>query len=137
MNILEILKADYQNFPKQQTFSIYAPDVYFRDPLSQFRGIDRYRQMIGFIETWFGNPQLDLHHIEQVAHQIKTEWTLHWTTPLPWQPRIAIAGWSELQLNDQGLIISHIDYWHCSRWDVVKQHFLPPTVHPSSEKPIK
>ena len=137
MTILEILKADYQNFPKQQTFSIYAPDVYFRDPLSQFRGIDRYRQMIGFIETWFGNPQLDLHHIEQAGSQIKTEWTLSWTTPLPWKPRIAIAGWSELQLNEQGLIISHIDYWHCSRWEVVKQHFLPTTVHPSPKKPIK
>ncbi|MBW4519538.1 MAG: DUF2358 domain-containing protein [Scytolyngbya sp. HA4215-MV1] len=137
MNILEILKTDYQNFPKHQTFSIYASDVYFRDPLSQFRGIDRYRQMIGFLDFWFGHPQLDLHDMERTGNQIRTEWTLSLTTPFPWKNRITIPGWSELQLNEQGLICSHIDYWRCSRWDVVKQYFIPTTVRPSSEKPIK
>jgi hypothetical protein len=47
-----------------------------------------------------------------------------WTTPLPWRPRIAIPGWSELKLNADELIISHIDYWDCSRLDVLKQHFV-------------
>lgn len=123
MDILEILKADYRNFPKHQTYSIYAADVYFKDPLNEFRGCDRYRQMIGFIDTWFRHPQLDLHQIQRHDNDIRTDWVLSWTTPLPWQPRIHIPGWSELKLNDTGLISSHIDYWHCSKWDVVKQHF--------------
>lgn len=123
MDILEILSADYQNFPKNQTYRIYAEDVYFKDPLTKFRGRDRYRQMIHFIETWFLDPQLDLHQIQRNGNQVQTQWTLSWTTPLPWKPRINISGWTELQLNDEGFIISHIDYWHCSRWDVIKQHF--------------
>jgi len=130
MNIIEILQEDYQRFPRDQTYEIYAKDVYFKDPMTEFRGIKRYQSMIGFMSHWFQNIQMELHHIEQIGDlaeplrdRIETRWTLSWTTPLPWQPRIAISGRSELMLNEQNLIISHIDYWDCSRWDVLQQHF--------------
>jgi hypothetical protein len=130
MNIIEILQEDYQRFPRDQTYDIYAKEVYFKDPMTEFRGIKRYQSMIEFMTHWFQNIQMELHHIEQVSglaeplrDRIETRWTLSWTTPLPWQPRIAISGRSELMLNEQNLIISHIDYWDCSRWDVLQQHF--------------
>ena len=121
MDIVEILKQDYQRFPADQTYSIYAQDVYFQDPMNRFQGSDRYRQMIHFISTWFIDINLDLHDIRRTGDIIETRWTLSWTTPLPWKPRIAIPGWSELKLNAEGLISSHIDYWNCSRLDVLKQ----------------
>ncbi|MEH2401854.1 DUF2358 domain-containing protein [Nostoc sp.] len=124
MDIIEILKEDYQRFPVNQTYSIYTPDVYFQDPLNKFRGVKRYKQMINFIKTLFLNPKMDLHSIQRLGDTIKTEWTLSWNTPLPWKPRISIPGWSQLGLNSDGLIISHLDYWNCSRLDVVKQHFF-------------
>jgi hypothetical protein len=125
-DLIEILKADYDRFPKDQTFEIYEPDVYFKDPTSEFRGLDRYRKTIGFIDRWFRDPVLQLQHIQATGDRhIRTDWILTWTTPLPWQPRITIAGWSELGLSDRGLISSHIDYWHCSTWNVVQQHFSP------------
>jgi hypothetical protein len=31
-----------------------------------------------------------------------------------------------LQLNDAGLICRHVDYWHCSKFAVVQQHFRRP-----------
>ena len=130
MNIIEILQEDYQRFPRDQTYDIYAKDVYFKDPMTEFRGIKRYQSMIGFMSHWFQNIQMELHDIKQMGDlpeplrdRIETQWTLSWTTPLPWQPRIAISGRSELMLNEQNLIISHIDYWDCSRWDVLRQHF--------------
>jgi hypothetical protein len=122
MNILQTLRDDYQRFPDDQTYSIYAQDVYFKDPMNEFRGRDRYQQMIGFIKTWFLNVKMDLHNIQQIDDTIRTDWTLSWNTPLPWKPHIAINGWSELQVVDD-LIVSHIDYWHCSKIDVLKQHF--------------
>ncbi|MGK7889583.1 MAG: DUF2358 domain-containing protein [Leptolyngbyaceae cyanobacterium] len=121
-DVIEALKRDYQNFPKDQTFSLYAENVYFKDPMNEFRGQERYRTMIGFIDQWFTHPRLELHDIQQRDRQIRTDWTLSWTTPVPWQPRISISGWSELLLNQDNLIVSHIDYWHCSRIDVLKQH---------------
>ncbi|MGB3534870.1 MAG: DUF2358 domain-containing protein [Microcoleaceae cyanobacterium] len=123
MTIIETLKQDYQRFPENQTYSIYAEDVYFKDPLNEFNGVERYQNMIDFIQRWFLNIQMDLHDISQSENLIKTRWTLSWTTPLPWKPRVSIPGWSELKLNAGGLICSHIDYWDCSRFDVVKQLF--------------
>jgi hypothetical protein len=123
MDILDILKTDYRKFPQDQTYSIYASDVYFKDPMNEFRGCDRYRQMIAFINTWFIDPQLDLHDIQRNDRQIRTNWTLSWTTPLPWKPRTQIPGWSELELNFEGLICAHIDYWHCSKLEVLRQQF--------------
>ncbi len=123
MDIVEILKDDYRRFPANQTYSLYAQDVFFQDPLNKFRGIKKYKAMIGFINTFFIAPKMDLQAINRVGDTIKMEWVLSWNTPLPWKPRIAIPGWSELKINADGLIASHIDYWKCSRLDVVKQHF--------------
>jgi Uncharacterized conserved protein (DUF2358) len=125
MDVIEILKDDYRRFPVDQTYDLYAENVYFKDPLNEFRGIKRYKAMIGFISTFFQNVKMDLHDIRREGDTIHTEWTLNMTTPVPWRPRIAVPGRSELKLNELETIISHIDYWHCSRLDVVKQHFFP------------
>lgn len=124
MDIVEQLKQDYARFPKNQTYGLYAEDVHFKDPLNDFNGVDRYRKMIGFIDRFFGNVQMDLHQIEQSSPTLITmQWTLNMTAPLPWSPRLAIPGHTELGLNQVGLINSHVDYWERSRLDVLKQVF--------------
>jgi Uncharacterized conserved protein (DUF2358) len=123
-DLVEILQEDYQRFPADQTFDIYADNVYFKDPLNEFRGLKRYRMMIGFLGSFFGNVEMDLHNITRQEKQIKTEWTLNMTSPLPWKPRLSIPGWSELTVNNDNLIVSHIDYWNISVWNVVRQNFF-------------
>ncbi|WP_310490359.1 DUF2358 domain-containing protein [Chamaesiphon sp. VAR_69_metabat_338] len=123
MDILTILRQDYARFPLDQSYQIYAEDVYFQDPLTRFRGLDRYRQTIEFIRKWFGDPHLELDEIDRVDRLITTRWKLSWNTPLPWRPRIEIPGRSEMRLNENDLIISHIDYWDRSPLDVLGQHF--------------
>ena len=122
VDIITILRADYAKFPIDQNYQIYAEDVYFQDPLSKFRGLNRYKKTIAFIQTWFKDPQLELYAIDRVEQLITTRWSLGWNTPLPWYPRIEITGRSEMLLNDLELIISHIDYWNCAPLDVFKQH---------------
>ena len=129
-DILDIVKADYAKFPEAQTYSIYSKDVYFKDPVYNFRGIKQYQRMIGFITFWFKNLKLDLHEISRSENLIKTRWTMSWDAPLPWKPRISVTGWSDLTVDtfpdssgDRELIISHIDYWDCTKFDVIKQHF--------------
>ena len=122
MNIINILQQDYAKFPIDQNYHIYAENVYFQDPLTKFHGLKRYRQSIDFIRTWFKSPQLELYSIDRQGLLITTHWKLSWNTPLPWKPRIEITGNSEMLLNNDELIISHIDYWNCSPFDVFKQH---------------
>ena len=123
MDIMTILREDYAKFPIDQSYQIYAEDVYFQDPTSKFRGLDRYKQTIEFIRKWFKQPQLKLAQMNRAEQLITTSWSLSWNTPLPWYPRIEITGRSEMLLNDLELIISHIDYWDCTPLDVFKQHF--------------
>lgn len=124
LEVIEQVKVDYDRFPKDQSYELYADGVYFQDPMNEFHGVERYKRMIGFIEQWFGDIELQLHTVEQPNHDTAiTRWTLNFTAPTPWKPRISIPGWSKLQINDAGLICSHIDYWDCSRWDVAKQLF--------------
>jgi hypothetical protein len=121
MNLLDTLTADYAKFPADQSYDLYAMDVFFKDPLTSFRGIQRYRQMIHFIERWFVDVRMELHGLQQVDNQIQTRWALYWIAPVPWKPRMCISGRSELVINEAGLIQSHIDYWDCSRWNVLQQ----------------
>ena len=125
MDLLETLRADYERFPASPTYSLYAEAVYFKDPMTSFRGVKRYKEMIDFMTRWFEEMRLELHHLEQQSDRIDSRWTLYWTTPLPWRPRITIAGRSELLLNTEGLIVSHVDFWDCSRWAVLRQHWPP------------
>ncbi len=134
-NILDIITADYAKFPEAQTYSIYSEDVYFKDPVYNFRGIKQYQKMIGFITFWFKNLKLDLHEIKRTDNLVTARWTMSWDAPFPWKPRISVTGWSDLTLEnfadglgegqgDRELIISHIDYWKCTKFDVIKQHFV-------------
>lgn len=134
-DIITTITKDYAKFPESQTYEIYCDDVYFRDPVYQFRGLAQYQKMIGFITYWFKNLKLELHSIERQSEVVTTRWTMSWNAPLPWQPRVSVTGWSELtvtnQVNEmektagiQEKICSHVDYWHCTKWDLIRQHFV-------------
>jgi hypothetical protein len=121
------LRQDYAQFPAHQSYELYAPDVYFEDPLNRFNGVKKYQDMIGFINRWFIEPSLELHDLTYPGpDHIQTHWTLRWTAPLPWRPAMAISGWTDYRLNAAGAIVAHIDHWHCSRWAVVKQLWSSP-----------
>ena len=122
--VIERLQEDYQRFPEDQSYDLYASEVYFKDPMNEFRGVGQYRRMIGFIQSWFRQIEMELHDISKKdAAAIETRWTLHLTVPLPWQPRLSIPGKSELQIDQSGLIVSHVDYWNLPRWRVAMQLF--------------
>ncbi len=122
MDILDQIRLDYERFPHDQSYHLYAEDVHFKDPLNEFRGVERYRRMIGFIDRWFKDIDLQLHEIKYAQpNQIETRWTLSWVAPVPWQPPMSIPGRSELGISEAGKVISHIDYWDCSRLSVLGQ----------------
>lgn len=123
MDILDILRQDYAHFPETQSFDIYAEEVFFKDPLNKFRGVARYKKMINSLGSLFKDIDLELHKINRDDATIRTDWTLNMTCPLPWQPRLSISGYSLLEVNEDELITSHIDYWHDAPLKVLEQVF--------------
>ena len=78
MDLLDQIRSDYEHFPKDQSFHLYADDVYFKDPLNEFRGVKRYQEMIGFMEQWFqqvnpGPPRHPLQHPPAHRHPLDPE----------------------------------------------------------------
>ena len=73
MTLLETIKNDYQTFPDNQTYSVYADNVYFKDPMNEFTGVKRYQEMIQFMSTWFKNIDLELHNIHQNDNMIQDD----------------------------------------------------------------
>ena len=122
MNLVKIIKDDYQRFPENPTYSIYSENIHFKDKLYDFYGLKKYQNMISFLAKWFKNLHLELHDIQQNNNQIDTRWTMSWNSPLPWQPFISVSGRSELKV-ENNLIVAHYDYWDCTIFDVIKQHF--------------
>jgi hypothetical protein len=122
MDLVKIIQEDYQNFPKNQTYSIYAENIHFKDKIYDFYGIKKYQNMIAFLAKWFENLHLELHDIKAKNNQIDTRWTMSWNSPLPWKPFISVSGRSELKVEND-LIVAHYDYWDCTIFDVIKQHF--------------
>jgi Uncharacterized conserved protein (DUF2358) len=82
MDIIKILQEDYQRFPINQTYSIYAQNIYFQDPLNKFSGVEFYKKMIGFMKTFFINCKMDLHDIRQDGDTIKTDFKLEYSFTL-------------------------------------------------------
>jgi hypothetical protein len=110
--VCDRIRQDYATFPANQSYDLYADEVYFQDPLNRFIGIERYRHMIQFIARWFQSPQLVLHDLEiHSSKTFQTRWTLSWVAPLPWKPRLTVPGWTEYTLDDAGKITSHVDSW--------------------------
>jgi Uncharacterized conserved protein (DUF2358) len=70
MDLIDELRGDYARFPQEQSYHLYAQDVYFRDPMTSFRGVDRYREMIGFMTRWFKEPKLDCPKWPEHPHRL-------------------------------------------------------------------
>ena len=53
MDILTALRQDYDRFPLDQTYSLYSENVFFKDPMTEFRGVKKYQEMIALIDRFF------------------------------------------------------------------------------------
>lgn len=128
-NLCDALREElpllFSRGPSSMDKSLYAPDVEFRDPLNRFRGVERYVQNIGFLNSSpvFSGTQLDLHDVwaldqekaDSLGYQgptVRTRWTLSMVANLPWRPRISFTGVSDYVMEPQtGEVKSHIDLW--------------------------
>lgn len=89
--------------------ALCAPEVEFRDPFNHtFTKADFHRVLTHMFRT--------VHELEFEVHDIMGAnkcWVLKWTFSGRIKPigRVKIEGLSEVALNDQALVVRHIDYW--------------------------
>lgn len=108
---LDALAEWYVTLTRQSVRHIgqfYAPEVHFKDPFNDIRGI---AAMIVVYEHMFdttGNPHFIIHDRIVTDHQAFITWVFEFELK---GKHYSIAGGTHLKFNDEGLIVLHRDYW--------------------------
>lgn len=124
------LKEDLPTlFEKDISYDIYRKDIFFKDPVNQFKWKFNYRIIFWTLrfhgQLFFTDLYFDLHDVEQVApDMILANWTVRGRLRLPWKADLFFNGYSNYKLDEDGLIYEHIDTWDREPKEILKQ-FLP------------
>ncbi len=124
------LKQDLPTlFEKDISYDIYRKDIFFKDPVNQFKWKFNYRIIFWTLrfhgQLFFTELYFDLHDVEQVApDMILANWTVRGRLRLPWKTELFFNGYSNYKLDEDGLIYEHIDTWDREPKAILKQ-FLP------------
>ncbi|MCT7982108.1 DUF2358 domain-containing protein [Laspinema sp. A4] len=124
------LKEDLPTlFEKDISYEIYRKDIFFKDPVNQFKWKFNYRIIFWTLrfhgQLFFTELYFDLHDVEQVApDMILANWTVRGRLRLPWKADLFFNGYSNYKLDETGLIYEHIDTWDREPKAILKQ-FLP------------
>lgn len=114
------LIEEYKTFFDPMIESMYDKNVEFKDPLNNFRGVDRYRGNVdllagrkGLGPLLFSDASIIMHSLNLLPEaKLQARWTLQLTAKfLPWKPRLRFTGISIYQVNFDGKITSQEDFW--------------------------
>ncbi|MBO0350050.1 DUF2358 domain-containing protein [Phormidium pseudopriestleyi FRX01] len=116
-------------FEKDISYDIYRKDIFFKDPVNQFKWKFNYRIIFWTLrfhgQLFFTELYFDLHDVEQIApDMILANWTVRGRLRLPWKADLFFNGYSNYKLDEDGLIYEHIDTWDREPKAILKQ-FLP------------
>lgn len=127
--VIETLKQDLPTlFEKDISYEIYTKDIYFQDPVNQFKGKFNYRIIFWTLrfhaQLFFTEIYFDLHDVNQTAEDVLTaNWTVRGTLRVPWKAQVFFNGDSTYNLTADGLIYNHLDTWDRKPSEVLKQFF--------------
>jgi hypothetical protein len=96
--------------------AFYAPNAVFTDPFQTVTGRTKIAQIYRSMFQNLDNPRFV--NLRVLGAVTPTEVMIGWDFEFafkPCGPRQSIAGASRLTLDDQGMILEHLDYWDASR----------------------
>jgi limonene-1,2-epoxide hydrolase len=89
---------------------IYADDVYFKDPFNETKGVDAVYEIFQEMYQKLDHPRFEI--IEAIADD--TVCYVKWRFIFAFKDEsneVSFEGVSRLEINEEGKVISHIDYW--------------------------
>ncbi len=113
-------------FQKDISYDIYSQDIFFRDPVNQFKGKFSYRIIFWTLRfhgrLFFTELYFDLHNVQPISPDtIRADWTVRGILRVPWKAKLFFNGYSIYKLNADGLINEHIDTWDRPPKEILKQ----------------
>ena len=109
------LKAYWEGLTQERVGSldaVYAPDVRFRDPFNDVRGIEELRRIFGHMYETLEEPRFAITETILEGDRAVLVWDFDFRIKA-WKPRVTqrIHGLSVVRFGADGRVTDHRDYW--------------------------
>ena len=100
---------------------LVVKDIIFIDPFNNIKGLDNFKNIFYHMFDTVEEPKFDIVDYAQNKDHIFLKWKM---TFYAFKATQTIEGMSDITLNKEGKIISHLDYWDSLNGIFIKLPFL-------------
>lgn len=93
--------------------SLVTPDIHFKDPFNDFTGVDRFVRMVERMFRMLDDVELEIRDWARLGRLVYMSWTMRARPRRLGRlaPRLSIDGMSRIELDREGRVREHVDYW--------------------------
>ena len=100
---------------------LVVKDIIFTDPFNNIKGLDNFKNIFYHMFDTVKEPKFDIVDYAQNEDHIFLKWKM---TFYAFKASQTIEGMSDITLNKEGKVISHLDYWDSLNGIFIKLPFL-------------
>ena len=100
---------------------LVVKDIIFIDPFNNIKGLDNFKNIFYHMFDTVEEPKFDIVDYAQNKDHIFLKWKM---TFYAFKASQSIEGMSDITLNKEGKVISHLDYWDSLNGIFIKLPFL-------------
>lgn len=100
---------------------LVVKDIIFIDPFNNIKGLDNFKNIFYHMFDTVEEPKFDIVDYAQNKDHIFLKWKM---TFYAFKASQTIEGMSDIKLNKEGKVISHLDYWDSLNGIFIKLPFL-------------
>ena len=100
---------------------LVVKDIIFIDPFNNIKGLDNFKNIFYHMFDTVEEPKFDIVDYAQNKDHIFLKWKM---TFYAFKASQTIEGMSDITLNKEGKVISHVDYWDSLNGIFIKLPFL-------------
>ena len=100
---------------------LVVKDIIFIDPFNNIKGLDNFKKIFYHMFDTVEEPKFDIVDYAQNKDHIFLKWKM---TFYAFKASQTIEGMSDITLNKEGKVISHLDYWDSLNGIFIKLPFL-------------
>ena len=100
---------------------LVVKDIIFIDPFNNIKGLDNFKNVFYHMFDTVEEPKFDIVDYAQNKDHIFLKWKM---TFYAFKASQTIEGMSDITLNKEGKVISHLDYWDSLNGIFIKLPFL-------------
>ena len=100
---------------------LVVKDIIFIDPFNNIKGLDNFKNIFYHMFDTVEEPKFDIVDYAQNKDHIFLKWKM---TFYAFKASQTIEGMSDITLNKEGKVVSHLDYWDSLNGIFIKLPFL-------------